>query len=166
MSLANTTVKCTHCRNSHQLWPALEMPAAPVGDEREAFEAFMLKDTSGFSLKREGESYEEFEVATYWHVWQARAALAATPAAPSTHAGLLAAAAHIQAKAQAHLDERGSYDPDTGAVEMSESNQEHFNTLDELAEEIRLLAEKAAPASDQAIDQAIATHTNTEGANQ
>ena len=69
------------------------------------------------------------------------------PAAPSAHAGLLAAAAHIQAKAQAHLDERGSYDPDTGAVEMSESNQEHFNTLDELAEEIRMMAEKAAPAS-------------------
>ena len=71
----------------------------------------------------------------------------AAPAAPQTHAGLLAAAAHIQAKAQAHLDERGSYDPDTGAVEMSESNQEYFNTLDELAEEIRLLADKAAPAS-------------------
>ncbi|MFC4927808.1 hypothetical protein [Delftia deserti] len=66
--------------------------------------------------------------------------------APPTHVGLLAAAAHIQAKAQAHLDERGSYDPDTGAVEMSESNQEHFNTLDELAEEIRLMADKAAPA--------------------
>lgn len=73
--------------------------------------------------------------------------LRATPEAPQTHAGLLAAAAHIQAKAQAHLDERGSYDPDTGAVEMSESNQEHFNTLDELAEEIRLMADKAAPAS-------------------
>ncbi|SDZ53693.1 MULTISPECIES: DUF551 domain-containing protein [Delftia] len=68
-------------------------------------------------------------------------------AAPSAHVGLLAAAAHIQAKAQAHLDERGSYDPDTGAVEMSESNQEYFNTLDELAEEIRLMADKAAPAS-------------------
>ncbi|MPS99503.1 MAG: DUF551 domain-containing protein [Pseudomonas sp.] len=68
-------------------------------------------------------------------------------AAPSAHVGLLAAAAHIQAKAQAHLDERGSYDPDTGAVEMSESNQEHFNTLDELAEEIRMMAEKVAPAS-------------------
>jgi hypothetical protein len=72
--------------------------------------------------------------------------LRAAPEAPLTHAGLLAAAAHIQAKAQAHAEEFGSYDPDTGAVEMSESNQEHFNTLDELAEEIRLMAEKAAPA--------------------
>lgn len=53
----------------------------------------------------------------------------------------------IQAKAQAHLDERGSYDPDTGAVEMSDANQEHFNTLDELADEIRMMADKAAPAS-------------------
>ena len=81
--------------------------------------------------------------------WAARQlrAVSQAPAAPSTHAGMLAAAAHIQAKAQAHLDERGSYDPDTGAVEMSESNQEHFNTLDELAEEIRMMAEKAAPAS-------------------
>ena len=73
--------------------------------------------------------------------------LRATPEAPQTHAGLLAAAAHIQAKAQAHLDERGSYDPDTGAVEMSESNQEHFNTLDELAEELRELADKSAQAA-------------------
>lgn len=71
--------------------------------------------------------------------------LRAAPEAPPTHAGLLAAAAHIKAKAQAHAEEFGSYDPDTGAVEMSESNREHFDTLDELAEEICLMADKAAP---------------------
>jgi len=63
------------------LWELIHGPLA-VSDEREAFEAFMLKDTSGFSLKREGESYEEFEVATYWLVWKARAALASAAPAP------------------------------------------------------------------------------------
>lgn len=67
-------------RQRRSLWELVHGPLA-VSDEREAFEAFMLKDTSGFSLKREGESYEEFEVATYWHFWKARASLA-TPAAP------------------------------------------------------------------------------------
>jgi hypothetical protein len=107
------------------------------------------ESADGFRAKNEAVDGESFRP-----VWDAaiRSALAAlpqaqAPAAPSTHAGLLAAAAHIQAKAQAHLDERGSYDPDTGAVEMSESNQEYFNTLDELAEEIQMMAEKAAPAS-------------------
>lgn len=107
------------------------------------------ESADGFRAKNEAVDGESFRP-----VWDAaiRSALAAShqaqaPAAPSTHAGLLAAAAHIQAKAQAHLDERGSYDPDTDAVEMSESNQEHFNTLDELADEIRMMADKAAPAS-------------------
>lgn len=62
-----------------------QAPAAvAVPDEREVFEAFMRNDTSGFSLEREGETYKEFEVATYWHFWRARAALAATPALPAT----------------------------------------------------------------------------------
>ena len=64
---------------------------------------------------------------------------------PSTRAGLLAAAAYIQAKASAHAEECGSYDPDTGAFEMRDAVQDHYNTLDELAEEIRLLADKAVP---------------------
>ncbi|PZP59991.1 MAG: hypothetical protein DI604_31850 [Delftia acidovorans] len=66
----------------------------------------------------------------------------ASPAveAPSIRAGLLAAAVHIQAKAAAYAEECGSYDPDTGAFEMRDAVQEYFNTLDELAEEIRLMA--------------------------
>lgn len=67
--------------------------------------------------------------------------------APVVRAGLLAAAAHIRAKASAHAEECGSYDPDTGAFEMRDAVQEHYNTLDELAEEIRLLADKAVPES-------------------
>ena len=67
--------------------------------------------------------------------------------APVVRAGLLAAAAHIRAKASAHAEECGSYDPDTGAFEMRDAVQDHYNTLDELAEEIRLMADKAAPAS-------------------
>ena len=67
--------------------------------------------------------------------------------APVVRAGLLAAAAHIRAKASAHAEECGSYDPDTGAFEMRDAVQDHYNTLDELAEEIRLMADKTAPAS-------------------
>ncbi|PZP59013.1 MAG: hypothetical protein DI604_32875 [Delftia acidovorans] len=145
------------------------LAAAPVHPERTALTderiSFIIQETEDNSMYGRDHNGWLHQVAR--SVERAcTAAAPQAPAAPSAHAGLLAAAAHIQAKAQAHLDERGSYDPDTGAVEMSESNQEHFNTLDELAEEIRMLAEKAAPASDQAIDQAIATHTNTEGANQ
>lgn len=98
-----------------------------------------LVDDQSFVVDPSNPRYHEIEAFA--------AAAPQAPAAPSTHAGLLAAAAHIQAKAQAHLDERGSYDPDTGAVEMSDANQEHFNTLDELADEIRMMADKAAPAS-------------------
>ena len=65
--------------------------------------------------------------------------------APVVRAGLLAAAAHIQAKASAYAEECGTYDPDTGAFEMRDAVQDHYNTLDELAEEIRLLADKAVP---------------------
>lgn len=68
---------------------------------------------------------------------------------PSTPAGLLAAAAHIQAKACAYAEECGSYDPDTGAFEMCDAAQDHYNTLNELAEEIRLMADEAAPAQAQ-----------------
>lgn len=68
---------------------------------------------------------------------------------PSTPAGLLAAAAHIQAKACAYAEECGSYDPDTGAFEMRDAAQDHYNTLNELAEEIRLMADEAAPAQAQ-----------------
>lgn len=48
---------------------------ANVQQEREAFEEFMRVDTTGFTLEREGDSYKEFEVATYWHFWWARAAI-------------------------------------------------------------------------------------------
>ncbi|WEE79397.1 hypothetical protein LZ683_08585 [Comamonas testosteroni] len=64
-------------------WPLDQAPSAvPAPDERAAFEHFMRIDTSGFTLERHDDgNYKEFEVATYWHFWQARAALAATPAA-------------------------------------------------------------------------------------
>mgnify|MGYP001562858911 CR=1 FL=1 len=84
------------------------------------------------------------EILTRWgSAPAAQAAVPQAPAAPSTRAGLLAAAEHIQAKAQAYAEEFGSYDPDTGAVELGDVKQEYFNTLDELAEEIRLMADKA-----------------------
>ena len=44
--------------------------------ERMAFEAFMLSDTAGFSLERDGKAYKDFDVSVYWHIWQGRAALA------------------------------------------------------------------------------------------
>ncbi|WON87480.1 hypothetical protein [Delftia sp. UGAL515B_04] len=122
---------------------APQAPAAPSGEVISANCEFAtvrwLHQTSG---KGGGDPKNSYS----WPITGEKVFLAAS-AAPSTHAGLLAAAAHIQAKAQAHLDERGSYDPDTGAVEMSDANQEHFNTLDELADEIRMMADKAAPAS-------------------
>lgn len=124
---------------------APQAPAAPVG-ESYAYEVHAPDEPALGTIliyKKDLESY----VGDGWVVKHTLRADTAAPAAPSTHAGLMAAASHIQTKAQAHLDERGSHDPETGAVEMSESNQEHFNTLEELAEEIRLMADKAAPAS-------------------
>lgn len=148
----------------------LAAPAAPVGDEREAFEAFMLKDTSGFSLKREGESYEEFEVATYWHVWKARAALTAIGSAP--------VASREQAKPRQHYEAL--------LVQLEREQRQGATVLPaEQDDEIRKKAARydwmrdvaswdmchriwsyRSTAMDQAIDQAIATHTNPEGANQ
>ncbi len=80
-------------------------------------------------------------------VFQRTAPAQAQEDAPVIRAGLLAAAAHIRSKASSHAEECGSYDPDTGAFEMHDAVQDHYNTLDELAEEIRLMADKAAPAS-------------------
>lgn len=62
-----------------------------VAVERAAFENFMRIDTSGFTLERHDDgSYKEFEVATFWHFWQARAALAAGSAVPVADADGLA----------------------------------------------------------------------------
>lgn len=62
--------------------PTTKAEPAPVA-VREDFEAFMQLDTSGFSLEREGEDYKEFEVATYWHFWQACAMQYVKEASPA-----------------------------------------------------------------------------------
>ena len=62
-------------------WAIKAIPAYVHAVERDAFEAFMRLDTSGYSLERDNLSYKEFDVALFWHFWQARAALAYPAAA-------------------------------------------------------------------------------------
>ncbi|WP_315127307.1 hypothetical protein [Comamonas antarctica] len=150
--------------------PALEAPAAPVRQLRARIDpdtgsivGYFSDDQpmaagveSGFDMRDQlvaiSAAVAEQDAAKAQALLRdaIRAALAAAPQAsdaPSTHAGILAAAAHIQAKASAYAEECGSYDPDTGAFEMRDAVQDHYNTLDELAEELRAMAETAAPAA-------------------
>lgn len=74
-----------------------------------------------------------------------RAALDAVPqpAAPAVPQSLETAARWVEARMHAYIDEHGSRDPDTGAVEFPGNGGEYVGDLMEIAEGIRALA--AAP---------------------
>lgn len=61
--------------------------------------------------------------------------------------GIREAARYIKRKADDYADTFGATDPDTGAFEFKrEPQQDHFQTLDELADEIEQLAARGKPA--------------------
>ena len=85
-SLLNEAIAAIDSAATPQAAPA----AVAVPDEREAFEAFARKYGT-WDIKRDDVphlgifSYTDVVLVVAWHVWQARAALAATPAAPELH---------------------------------------------------------------------------------
>lgn len=53
--------------------------------------------------------------------------------------GVEAAAKVLDKKADAYAEDHGSYDPDTGATEFGRVGEDYYNTLRELADDIRKL---------------------------
>jgi len=64
------------------------------------------------------------------------------PAGGEKGEGIEAAAKLLDKKADDYAHEHGSYDHDTGATEFSRSGEDYYNTLRELADEIRTLKTK------------------------
>ena len=97
--------------------------AVAVPDEREAFEAFARKYGT-WEIKRDDVphlgifSYTDVVLVVAWHVWQARAALAATPEADAQRAAVLSALyAH---KMVVHCDEDGDPAPLIGFLSLDD----------------------------------------------
>ncbi|WP_429951448.1 hypothetical protein ACQYWY_07035 [Comamonas sediminis] len=76
---------CRQCGGSGEAVAAQAAPAAvAVPDEYRAFETWAKSHYPDIDLEREADGYRHALAQEWWDAWQARAALAATPALPAT----------------------------------------------------------------------------------
>lgn len=135
----------THCdtvakqkfENSITTYGAQQREAGRL-EERREFKNFHRSLCERFGYTHDKRDWKRDQVSLEEHI----AALSRQPAGE----GLTKAADFIDAKAQAYLDENASNEPDTGAVAFryGEAGRDYYNTLVELAEEVRALSAPVA----------------------